>query len=474
MIFLKKNKLYLIILIFLLILIRQNFVSALSIEEEEKIGEEFVISVKQQLQVTDDPFITEYINDLGQFLVQSVETRPFKFRFYVVKNEDLNAFAGPGGHVFVFTGLIRAMNDVDELAAVIAHEIAHVTHRHISQQISQNSKLSIASMLGVLAGALIGGDAAQAVMMGSMGAAQQKQLSYSRDAERQADQSGFKYSAKSGFDPSAIKRALLKLQEGNLLANEVPAYLLTHPMGPERASNIDSLLSSPHIVEEKDETIYFKNNYPEFRTIVMAKYGHQVEMINQFRSDLVKNSDSPLANLGMGVTLKETGVYPKSIEHLEKAVKGLKEPSLVSKYLSEAYQLNNEPEKAVSILNEALKMKGNDKTNLLALARIYQENEEYNKAIEIYEKLKFMEPVEDNIFYNLGYSYGRENKLALAHYNFGIFYERAQNLREAFFHFQEAKKDSADNPELMEKIEDSLNKIDKDKIKYFEKPGFRQ
>ncbi len=474
MIPLVKNKFCIISLIFLLILSQQSIILAISIKDEEKAGQEFLKEVKQQLDVTNDPYVSGFINDLGQFLVQSAETRPFKFRFYVVKNDELNAFAGPGGYIFVFTGLIRAMDEVDELAAVMCHEIAHVTHRHISQQISQSSKLGIASLLGVLAGALIGGDASEALMVGSIGAAQQKGLSYSRDAERQADQAGFKYAAKSGFDPTAIKRALMKLQEGNWGANEVPAYLLTHPIGPERVSNIDSMLSSPYIVEEKPETVRFRKEYPIFRTIVMAKYGQKDEMINYFKSELSKSPGSSLANLGMGIVLETNEDNSKSIEYLEKAAKGLAEPSPALTYLAKAYEANNEPGKAVSILKKALSENGNDKANLQTLAGIYQENGEYNKAIEIYEKLKLFTPVEDDIFYNLGYSYGKENKLGLAHYNFGLFYKKSQNFKEAHFHFQEAKREAKNDPELLKKIDDSITEIDKEKGKTRsgEKPGF--
>ena len=188
-------------------------------------------------------------------------------------------------------------------------------------------------------------------------------------------------------------------------------------------------------------------------------------MTNQFSYELSKSPDSPLANLGMGIILKDKGEYLKSIDHLNKAVKGLADPAPVLRYLSEAYLFNNEPEKAILTLNEALKNNGNDKPNLITLAETYQKTEEYKKASKIYEKLKLMEPVADDIYYNLGYSYGRENKLGLAHYNFGLFYERLKNIKEAHFHFEEAKKKTTDDPELLRKIEESINTIDKEKKK---------
>lgn len=449
-------------LVTLLILVQICNTNAITLEEEERAGEEFALVIKQQLEVIDDPFIDNYINDLGHYLLQAVETRHFKYRFYAVKNEELNAFAGYAGNVVVFTGLIRAMDDIDELTSVMCHEIAHVSNRHISQQYSQNAKLSVASLLGMLAGALIGGEASEAVMVGSLAAVQQKQLGYSRDAERQADQAGFKYALGAGFDPAAIKSALTKLQAGNWGGDEVPAYLLTHPIGPERIANIESMLKTPYVLVSTEENLQFRRLYPIFRTVIMAKYEQRKEMTGYFSSEIKKNPDSPLANLGMGIILKEKGEYKDSITHLEKAVKALTDPSPAMSYLSEVYQLNGDTDKAISILKEAINKNKNDRISLLTLTTIYENAGDFDKTIDIYERLKLLEPVEDYVFYSLGYSYGKLNKLGLAHYNFGLFHERSKNIREAHFHYMEAKREAGDDPDLMKKIDESISRIAKD------------
>ncbi len=449
-------------LVTLLILVQICNTNAITLEEEERAGEEFALAIKRQLEVIDDPFIDNYINDLGHYLLQAVETRHFKYRFYAVKNEELNAFAGYAGNVVVFTGLIRAMDDIDELTSVMCHEIAHVSNRHISQQYSQNAKLSVASLLGMLAGALIGGEASEAVMVGSLAAVQQKQLGYSRDAERQADQAGFKYALGAGFDPAAIKSALTKLQAGNWGGDEVPAYLLTHPIGPERIANIESMLKTPYVLVSSEENLQFRRLYPIFRTVIMAKYEQREEMTSYFSSEIKKNPDSPLANLGMGIILKEKGEYKDSITHLEKAVKALTDPSPAMSYLSEVYQLNGDTDKAISILKEAINKNKNDRISLLTLTTIYENAGDFDKTIDIYERLKLLEPVEDYVFYSLGYSYGKLNKLGLAHYNFGLFHERSKNIREAHFHYMEAKREAGDDPDLMKKIDESISRIAKD------------
>ncbi len=446
---------------------------ALSIEEEKEAGEQFLKSVKEQLVIVDDPFVKKFIDDFGQYLASAVETKHFDFRFFVIKQDELNAFAGPGGVIFVYSGLIEAMDEVDELAAVLCHEIAHVSSRHISNRAEQYWKLGLATMVGILAGALVGGDAADAILIGSLAAGQQKQLAYSREDERQADQVGFKYIARSGFNPAGIKKALLKLQEGRWGINEIPPYLLTHPIGPERVSNIENMLSSPVMIPTRPETLQFKKTYPLFRTVIMAKYIEKYDMVQYYESELSKTPDSPLSHFGLALALVKKGNYSESIPHFEKAMEMLAEPLTVLRYLSQAYLLNGETTKAISALERAIKEDARDKVTLVTLAKAYLDSGAYSKASKIYERLTYMEPVEDEAFYNLGFSYGKEGKLGLAHYNFGLFYMKTHNPREASFHFEEAKKAALNNPDLLKKIEKSMENMKRDgKGKGKDKPGF--
>lgn len=461
--YLRGNKVFTIILSALFLFSINTNIFALSIEDEKKAGEEFLASVKRHLVIIDDPFAKQFINDLGQYLLRSVETKHFDFRFFLIKEDVLNAFAGPGGVLFFYAGLIEAMDEVDELASVMCHEIAHVSSRHISNRADQYWKMGLATLVGMLAGALVGGDAAEAIMIGSAAAGQQMQLSYSREDERQADQVGFKYIARSGFNPNAAKRALAKIQEGRWGGvNEIPAYLLTHPLGPERIANIETMLSSPIMITTKGEALRFKKIYPLFRTVIMAKYLQKYDMAQYFESKLAESPDSPLLRFGLGLALMEKRNYAEAIVNLEKAIEELDEPLPALGYLSEAYLGNGEPTKAISILEKALERDRNDKVTLMSLAKSYQGSGTYNKAAEIYERLTYMQPVDDEVFYNLGFSYGKEGKVAQAHYNFGLYHKKTYNPREAFFHFKIAKDAVNNDPVLLRKIEKLMDDLEKD------------
>ncbi|MBN2033428.1 MAG: M48 family metalloprotease [Deltaproteobacteria bacterium] len=427
---------------------------ALSIEEERIAGETFRETVRKQLDMFDDDFCVAYINDLGQYLTTFLETKPFPFQFYIAHKNDLNAFAGPGGHVFFFTGLICAMDSVDEMAAVMAHEIAHVSARHISERIEQNKIVTLATIAGLLAGMLIGGKAAGALVTGSVAAGIQQQLSYSRDDERQADQLGFKYMDKAGFDPGAMAVVLKKLEQAMWIdANAVPPYLLTHPSGPERVSAMEIRLKDYTAGPENEENARFRRLFPYMKAAVIAKsddagYGERV-----FQRELEKNPLSAPAHFGMGLLRKEQLRYGDMKEHLEKAL--LLEPRMlpVLTALAEAYQIEGRNERAVEVLEKALGIDDKDRTALFLLALSYRSLEDYRKSIVFFERLASLTPVKDEVYYHLGMSYGRDGKLAQAHYNFGVYYMKSGVVDKARFHFQKAEELAGSDRLLKNKIQ---------------------
>ena len=427
---------------------------ALSIEEEREAGEKFREAVRKQLRMFDDDFCDAYINELGQYLTRFLETKPFPFHFYIAQENELNAFAGPGGHVFFFTGLIRGMDSVDELAAVMAHEIGHVSARHISERVEQNKLVTLATVAGLLAGVLIGGKAAGAVMTGSMAAGMQKQLSYSRDDERQADQLGFKYMDQAGFDPGGMVVMLKKLEGAMYIdANSIPPYLLTHPGGPERVSTTEIMLRDYKERPENTETAKFHRLFPYFKAVVVAKSGDPANVEKLFEEELRKNPDSALTLFGMGILRKEELQYASALEYLEKALS--KEPAMlpILTALAECYQRQGRDERAIRVLEKALKVDDRDKTALFLLSVSYENLEDYRKSVVFLERLASMKPAKDEVYYRLGMCYGKEGKLALAHYNLGVYFKRSGVLDKARFHFQKAEELAGSDQLLKNKIQ---------------------
>lgn len=437
--------------------------SCMSIEAEEKLGKQYLAEIKRQVNLVDDDFAQEYISNLGNYITSHLDSKPFPLNFYIINDRQLNAFAAPGGHIFIYTGLIEIM-DLDQLAGIICHEMAHVTLRHISNQVEKGKIIGLATMAGILAGAMLGGEAADAMIVGSLAAGQQVMLSYSREDERQADTIGITYASNSGFEPSAMIGALTKIQQGQYKVNEIPPYLLTHPLGPWRMSNIESLVMLfPSNSMEKVNIEPFREDYPLIKTILKAKYSDTLRAEKAFNAELQEDPDSSLAHLGIALILKGRAEYTGAIGHFQKALKGMSDPLLVLRYISESYQLMGKNEEAIKVLEDAMKSKyRSDKSSLFLLATAYQNLEEYSKAAEIYERLAFMEPVKDQLFYELGMVYGRQDKLGLAHYNFGIYFKRIYRMKESQFHFQKAMELAGDDITLQEKIKKAMDEMIKE------------
>jgi predicted Zn-dependent protease len=430
---------------------------AFSLEDERKLGEEMLAQIRQHFAFVEDEFATNYINDLGQFLLIPVETKPFPFHFYLLKDNSLNAFAAPGGNIFVFTGLIEVTADVDELANVICHEIGHVTARHLAQRIDQSKKIGMATMAGMLAGVLLGGGPlGGAMMMGSAAAGIQAQLHYSRNDERQADQLGFKYIESTGFDPKGMIAVLNKIEQGQYLgSNKVPAYLLTHPTGPERMSNLDAILGEMHPSSGTEEASRARKLYPYFKAVIRARSQEPHEAEQRFKSELQDSPDSPAPNLGLGIVYMEKSELDLSLKYLGKALEKGAPPALALRYMAEAYQLKGLDKEAVSALEKALSRDPQDGAVMFLLAVSYENLQRHEQSIQLLEQLASRREVRDDVFYHLGLSYGRLNRLALAHYNFGIYFRKMGERQKAAFHFKKADELAAGDPDLQRRIQEA-------------------
>jgi len=214
----------------------------LSPAQERKLGEAIVREARAQGGILNDPEVNDYLNELGNRLVSVSPDAKQDFDFFAVGDGSINAFALPGGYIGVNTGLILLAQTESELASVLAHEITHVTQRHIARQLQGQQDgllMSLAAlavaMLAARAGGASSGDAAQAAIATSQALALQSRLNYTREFEYEADRIGFQRLVAAGFDPHATATFMEKLQRSSrFLEGSAPSYLRTHPITFER------------------------------------------------------------------------------------------------------------------------------------------------------------------------------------------------------------------------------------------------
>jgi len=214
--------------------------SILSRELEVQIGRSIFRSLVDTNRVMSDPEIQEYIQDVGSKLAAQAQDGEYQFTFFVVNDPAINAFALPGGYIGVHSGLLLASASESELAGVLAHEVSHVTQRHISRAVfanQRNSILTMAAMLGaILLGAVGGGgDAATGAIAAAQSVAAQQQINFTRANEYEADRVGVGVLAAAGFDPMGMPDFFETLaRQTGPLASQAPEFLRTHPVTVNR------------------------------------------------------------------------------------------------------------------------------------------------------------------------------------------------------------------------------------------------
>jgi len=210
----------------------------MSVERENALGRQAAQEVEQSIGLVRAPELTTYVDALGQRLAQHSPRRDVTYRFHVADMPEPNAFALPGGYIYVSRGLLVIANSEAELSNVIGHEIGHVAARHASQRETRSVGVGVLSALGTLvAGVAAGGQAAQAVSQLGQIAGAGLIASYGRDQERQADEVGQQLAAQSGWDPGAVSGFFTTLERQTTLEHgaRLPSFLDSHPMTSERA-----------------------------------------------------------------------------------------------------------------------------------------------------------------------------------------------------------------------------------------------
>jgi len=230
-----------------------------NLNQEKRIGEQIMREIRRDPDYLDDPLLLDYLQTLWQPLVVAARARGdigadterlFPYETFLVRDRSVNAFALPGGFVGVHLGLISLTATADELASVLAHELSHITRRHIARSISASSQSSTLGLVGMLLGLVVASrsnstDVAQAAIMSGQAAMAQSQLNFSRDMEREADRTGLALMGEAGFAPAGMAGMFDKLDQSVRLNDSGGfPYLRSHPLTVDRVGEARQMVQS--------------------------------------------------------------------------------------------------------------------------------------------------------------------------------------------------------------------------------------
>jgi predicted Zn-dependent protease len=256
--------------------------STLSIGQEMQMGDFYVRQLRGSAPLINDPLLVQYINKLGMRLVSHADSVKTPFHFFLINNDEINAFAFFGGNVVLHSALFRYSDNESQLASVMAHEISHVTQRHLARAMEdqkKNAPLTWVGALGSILLAMASPQAGMAALSGTLAGTQQGMISFTQQNEQEADRIGIQVLQRSGFDPQAMPTFLEKLLDQSRYSSRPPEILLTHPLPESRLADARNRANQMRpVVVQSSEDFYFA----KARTLGMYNSGR-----NQLTNDLL-------------------------------------------------------------------------------------------------------------------------------------------------------------------------------------------
>ena len=415
-------------------------------KDEIELGKKFNVLVRSQLPIVYDPEVDLYINDLIKRLSKNIPPQPFTFTPAVIASPSVNAFATPGGYVFAFSGLILAMDSEDELAAVMAHELAHVTERHVAKRIEDSQMISLLSLAGMLAGVLLGGDAGSAAAVGSMAASQSAILNYSRADENEADQMGLKYLIAAGYDPYGMPRAFEVLSRRQwLVGASIPTYLSTHPDLKDRITISTIRIEQAKLSRKQTDNTRFRR----IQTLLRAYYTDPSTAIQYFNKE--KNGErAGLAHMGLGILASRSNRVNDAVRAFDTALSIAPNDQLITREAGRFHYLKGNKNKGAELLKKAVSMNSKDIMGLFFLARSQADNGQLAEAINNLKYILRIVPEDSEIHYFLARYYGQQQNLfdANLHMAYSALYENNKKGVEKFLKAARMYETSANSSRL--------------------------
>ena len=377
--------------------------------EEEELGKAFIRALKTQAHLVEDELVVDYIRNLGLQLATNSPEQGRDYHFFVIDANEINAFAGPNATIGINKGLILAANNESQLASVVAHEIAHVTQKHLTRAYQAGEDASLTTIATVLAGILVSSadpTAGAALVFGGMASGMQQQINFTRSNEYEADRVGIQILDNSNINPVGMIEFFEILQSSSFYGSENDIeYLRTHPLNSARIAEATSRTNRSSANKPRDSLLFQLSR----QRLIVASHDNPAELIKDYPADASKLSQLYARALIL-LRLNKTAAAIETFKQLLTQ----KEHLWFRLGLTDAYIKAKNYKLALPLLNNLYQIYPDYTPVVHAYARLLTLTEDYDLTIRVLEKQLNFEP-DSQTYRLLAQAYSGQNKLLKAY-----------------------------------------------------------
>jgi predicted Zn-dependent protease len=381
-------------------------------DEETRISREFRREARKYFKLVNNPEVERFVDRIGRRILAATGPLAFDYRFFVIDENQLNAFAVPGGSIYLFTGMIERAKSTDELAGVIGHEIVHIKGRHMARSAGPDA-FSILSLLS-LALLARSGNAAQAAGMLGQAVSATRQAAYSRQLELESDTLGARYMAAAGFDPKGAVGFLKTLdQERALNPIDVPAYVLSHPITQERVANAELVVKSLGSAQTRpDDPVALK----KVQLIIRKERSAQENLVNEFEKQRQQSPQSADILHLLAFAQQLSGNRAAAQLNYERALQLRSDYAPLHRDLGQFFSQTKDFTAARAAFDRAIALEPTEPLTFLYLGEMLENAGDLRGAAGAYLNAQNLAPLWDRPPHRLGLVYGKLDRLGDGYY----------------------------------------------------------
>ncbi|GFM38378.1 beta-barrel assembly-enhancing protease [Desulfovibrio psychrotolerans] len=422
-----------------------------TLKDEMELGRKFSVLIKSRMPIIEDPEVVNYIAEIIDRLKASMRPHPYTFEASVLLDNSMNAFAVPGGYLFINTGMLLNLENESDLAGILAHELAHITQQHIASRLAKAKKTQLLGLAGALAGILLGGDSNMqgGLAVGSIAAAQTAMLNYSRQDERDADQMGLIYLVGGGYPPQGMLGGFEAIRKRRWqMGSTMPAYLSTHPDIDERLQYLsDRIRALPEEIRARTED---NSRFRRIQTLIRARYTDPKVALLHF--DNTDTQQDCISLMGRGITLSRLNRVTEAADSFERALTCGPRDHLISREAGTFHYLKGDLNRAGSLLQKAILLNPRDFMAFFYYARLLGDKGDINGAANYFEEMLVHLPEDPEIHYYYGRLLGQNRRLFKAHLHLAYSALYKNDKKKTQYHLGLARSNAA-TPEDKEALE---------------------